>query len=62
MKRVLLSLLILWLVVGGIAAFQRGDFADLSCSDAASTALVVALGPISYTAPETLMGTCAQPT
>jgi hypothetical protein len=62
MKSVLLCLVVLWIFVGGFAAFQRGDFANGNCSTPASTALVVVLGPINYAVPGTLRGTCSQPT
>ena len=52
---------VLWRLVGGFAAFQRGDFADGNCSTAADTALAVVTGPLNYVAPENLMGTCSQP-
>ena len=59
MQRVLV--VVLWMFVGGFAAFQRGDFADGNCSTAADTALAVVTGPLNYVAPENLMGTCSQP-
>ena len=62
MKSMLVSLVVLWIFVGGFAVYQRGDFADGNCSTAASTALGVVLGPLNYAVPETLMGTCSQPT
>lgn len=61
MKRVLAYLLVLWMVLGGFAAFQRGDFADGNCSTAASTAWVLVMGPLNYAVPETLTGSCIQP-
>src|SRR6186713_2215983 len=45
MQRVLVSVVVLWMLVGGFAAFQRGDFPDGNCSTAAGTALAVATGP-----------------
>jgi hypothetical protein len=62
MKGLLVYLVVLWILVGGFAAFHRGDFADGNCSTAASTAWLVVLGPLNYAAPETLLGTCSQPT
>ena len=62
MKRVLALLVILWTLVGGYAAFQRGDLADGNCSTAADTAWTVVVGPLNYAAPETLRRTCSQHT
>lgn len=41
---------IVWLVVGAIAAYQRGYFstADQSCATAGTIALNVLAGPINY--------------
>ncbi len=64
MKKVLVFLVFLvgpWLIVGGFAAFQRGDFASGNCSTAADTALAVVVGPLNYTEPESLNETCTQP-
>jgi hypothetical protein len=42
-------LLIAWLVIGGFAAGQRGDFKHLGdCSGAATTAVTVVAGPLNY--------------
>ena len=43
-------LLIIWLVIGGIAAAQRGYFAgsDTSCATAATIAVTVVAGPLNY--------------
>jgi hypothetical protein len=62
MKRVMLFLVGLWILAGGLAACQRGDFANGNCSTIVDTAWVVASGPLNYTAPETLLRTCNQPT
>ncbi|GGB82891.1 hypothetical protein N798_09565 [Knoellia flava TL1] len=62
MKTVMATLVVLWLLVGAVAAFQRGDFEDGNCSSVADTAAIVALGPFNYAAPETLLETCSQPT
>lgn len=61
MKSVLASLVITWMLVGGLAAFQRGDFADGNCSTVGDTALALVVGPLNYTVPESLLGTCIQP-
>jgi hypothetical protein len=54
-------LIVLWMFVGGFAAFQRGDFADGNCSTVADTTLAVVAGLLNYAVPETLAGTCSQP-
>ena len=43
-------LLIVWLVIGGVAAGQRGDYhAGLnSCSKASTVAVTVLAGPLNY--------------
>jgi hypothetical protein len=43
-------LLVVWLVIGGIAAFQRGYFDDTrtNCSEAGDIALTVVAGPLNY--------------
>jgi hypothetical protein len=61
MQRALVLVVVLWMFVGGFAAFQRGDLADGNCSTAADTALAVVTGPLNYAVPETLSGTCSQP-
>lgn len=44
-------LLIIWLVIGGIAAAQRGYFsssAGTSCASAATIAVTIVAGPLNY--------------
>jgi hypothetical protein len=44
-------LLLIWLVVGVLAAFQRGyfdDAKDVRCKQASDTALTVVAGPLNY--------------
>ena len=62
MKAVVSALVVLWLLVGAVAVFQRGDLEDGNCSSVADTAVIVVIGPLSYAAPETLLETCSQPT
>ena len=62
MKMVLTILVIVWMLTGVFAAFQRGDFDNGSCSTRADTAFVVVMGPLNYAAPETLLRTCNQAT
>lgn len=51
MKSVLGIVVVLWLVIGAFAAFQRGYFGDerdVSCRTGADTALTVVAGPLNY--------------
>jgi hypothetical protein len=42
-------LLVIWLVIGGIAAGQRGDYAgSISCSSASTIAVTIIAGPLNY--------------
>jgi hypothetical protein len=43
-------LLVLWLVIGVVAAAQRGYFssADTSCASAATIAVTIVAGPLNY--------------
>jgi hypothetical protein len=42
-------LLVIWLVIGGIAAGQRGDFKEpLGCGSASTIALTIIAGPFNY--------------
>lgn len=45
------ALLLIWLVIGVLAAFQRGylsDAKDVSCKKASDTALTIVAGPLNY--------------
>jgi hypothetical protein len=43
------ALLVIWLVIGGIAAGQRGDYTDHSnCSSVATIAVTILAGPLNY--------------
>lgn len=43
-------LLIVWLVIGGIAAGQRGDLqGSMGCSRAGTIAVTIVAGPLNYT-------------
>lgn len=49
--RILSLLLVVWLVIGGAAAFQRGYFSgeeDVRCKNASDTVLTIAAGPLNY--------------
>jgi hypothetical protein len=42
-------LLVIWLVIGGIAAGQRGDYKHpLDCSSVSTTAVTILAGPFNY--------------
>ncbi len=48
---ILSMLLVVWLVIGAFAAYQRGYFGDdkdVSCKRASDTALTVVAGPLNY--------------
>ena len=43
-------ILVIWLVIGGFAAGQRGDYnGPVNCSSAATTAITILIGPFNYT-------------
>jgi hypothetical protein len=43
-------LLVIWLVIGGIAAGQRGDFTgSMGCSRAGTITVTILAGPLNYT-------------
>ena len=43
------AILILWLVIGGFAAGQRGDYTrSFNCSGAATAATTILAGPLNY--------------
>jgi len=51
MKGLLGMLLVVWLVIGAAAAFQRGYFGDdreVNCKTTGDTALTVVAGPLNY--------------
>ena len=50
MGRLIGILLVVWLVIGAVAAFQRGYFEDTrtNCSEAGDIALTVVAGPLNY--------------
>ena len=51
MGRLISILLVIWLVIGAFAAYQRGYFddADKNCSEASDIALNIVAGPLNYT-------------
>jgi len=43
-------ILVIWLVIGGFAAAQRGDYnGAVNCSRAATAAMTILAGPLNYT-------------
>ena len=51
MKTLIGLLLVVWLAVGALAAFQRGYFGDdrdVRCKETSDTVLTVAAGPLNY--------------
>ncbi len=51
MNRVLGLVVVVWLVIGLVAAFQRGYFGsdqEVSCKTFGDTALTVVAGPLNY--------------
>jgi hypothetical protein len=51
MSRLIGLLVVIWLVIGVIAAFQRGYFGDdrdVSCKSFGDTALTIVAGPLNY--------------
>jgi hypothetical protein len=51
MKSLLSLVVVVWLVIGVLAAFQRGYFGDdreVSCKTAGDTTLTILAGPLNY--------------
>ena len=50
MSRIISIVVVVWLVIGAFAAFQRGYFSDArtNCSEASDVALNVVAGPLNY--------------
>lgn len=50
MSRLISLLLVIWLVIGAFAAYQRDYFsdADTNCAEAGNIALTVVAGPLNY--------------
>jgi hypothetical protein len=48
--RIISTLVLIWLVIGAFAAFQRGYFssANDNCSDIGTIVVTVAAGPLNY--------------
>lgn len=44
------AVLVIWLVIGAVAAGQRGDYkGSVNCSNGATTAVTIAVGALNYT-------------
>lgn len=51
MKTLLLLVVLIWLAIGALAAYQRGYFGDdrdVSCKSTGDTALTIVAGPLNY--------------
>ncbi|WP_244929093.1 hypothetical protein [Nocardioides sp. W7] len=51
MKSLIVLILLVWLVIGAVAAAQRGYFGDdrdVSCKSTGDTVLTVLAGPLNY--------------
>jgi hypothetical protein len=51
MRRFIAALVVVWLVIGAFAAYQRGYFGndrDVNCKTGSDTALTVVAGPLNY--------------
>lgn len=51
MSRLVGIIVVVWLLIGVLAAYQRGYFSDqraVSCKGASDTALTVLAGPLNY--------------
>ena len=51
MKGIIGIIVVVWLVIGVVAAFQRGYFGDdreVSCKATGDTALTILAGPLNY--------------
>lgn len=50
MGRLISLLVIIWLVIGAVAAYQRDYFADsdTNCAEAGNIALTIVAGPLNY--------------
>jgi hypothetical protein len=51
MRSIIAIIVVVWLVIGVLAAWQRGYFGDdrdVSCKNAGDTALTIVAGPLNY--------------
>lgn len=63
MTRILSLLIVVWLVIGAFAAYQRGYFSDdaTNCAEAGSIALTVLAGPLNYAGVNPKVTDCEAP-
>ncbi|PVG80848.1 hypothetical protein DDE18_20890 [Nocardioides gansuensis] len=63
MTRVLTVLVLVWLVIGAAAAYQRDYFSDkrTNCAEAGTIAVTVAAGPLNYTGLNPKVKDCETP-
>jgi len=61
MKRILALLLLVWLLIGTFAAYQRDYFSDAetNCADAGTIALNIVAGPLNYVGVDPEVEDCA---
>ena len=63
MRGLIALIVVVWLVIGAFAAYQRGYFGsdrDVSCKKASDTALTIVAGPLNYVGVNPKV-TCATP-
>jgi hypothetical protein len=51
MRTLIAAVIVIWLVIGAVAAAQRGYFGDdrdVNCKTASDTALTIVAGPLNY--------------
>jgi hypothetical protein len=60
---ILSTLMLVWLLIGGLAAWQRHYFkgGDFSCATAGSIALTVIAGPLNYAGMNPKVANCRLP-
>lgn len=62
--RIIGIIVVLWLVIGGVAAFQRGYFdknESTTCANAGTIALTALAGPLNYVGLNPKVGECRLP-
>lgn len=64
MRRIVTSLVVLWLLIGVLAAWQRGYFegrSDPDCERVSTIAVAVIAGPLNYAGVNPKVGQCDLP-
>ncbi|MBX8687612.1 hypothetical protein A5722_16805 [Mycobacterium vulneris] len=61
--KILSGIAVIWLVSGGVAAYQRDYFSDseVTCATVASVAMTVIVGPLNYRGVNAEATDCALP-